>query len=370
MLNIYKEKTSLPKNKHKNLFQYIISQDNIDNAYCKSQLGQMKYKRGAIIFSQNLTVNLNNLRQRIINGVYYPSEYHEFKVYEPKERLIYAPSFEDKIVQHIINNILKDIYRPCFIYDSYSCIEDKGTHACVDRIQTFIRQAKRNYGQDSYIIKTDIAKFFYSIDRKILKRLFRKKISCLDTLRLLDIVVDSSPNDIGLPLGNLTSQLFANIYLNELDQFCKRKLRLKYYVRYADDIVIIINTKDQAREVLEKIKVYTSNILKLNLHTKKTKIFPLSQGVNSVGFKIHPTYRLLRNDCKKKIKRKIRKMPHLIQDGKMTVEKANQILGSWSGHAKHGNSRNFIINILKKSEYLSLTNKYLLKTNQKINIQS
>ena len=353
----------MPKKRFDDLFKHIVSEANVDDAYRKTQLGQMKYKRGAIRFSQDLTVNLATLRERVANGTYRPSGYHFFWVYEPKERLIYAPAFEDKIVHHMVNNILKGIYRPCFIYDSYSCIEGKGTHACVERISKFLRIAKRNYGSEACIVKADISKFFYSMDREILKRLLKQKIKCSQTLNLLGIMIDSSPGDVGLPLGNLTSQLFANIYLNELDQFCKRILGLKYYVRYADDIVIIVENKNCARQVLKDIGWYIDEYLHLSLHPKKSKIFPLAQGVNSIGFKIHPTHRLLRNDCKKKIKRKIRKMPHLIQEEQMTVEKANQMLRSWTGHAQHGCSRNFIQSLLNKYQYLSIDGKGLLTIN-------
>lgn len=342
----------MPKKKYNNLFEQIIDEKNVEDAYRKTQLGQMKYKRGAIRFSQDLTVNLNALRDSVLYSYYRPKGYHAFSVYEPKERLIYAPAFEDKVVQHMINNVLKDVYRPCFVYDSYSCIECKGTHACVERISHFMRLAKRNYGTDAHIVKADIAKFFYSMDREILKDLFRQKITCLDTLHLLDVVVDSSPGDVGLPLGNLTSQLFANIYLNKLDQFCKRVLSIKYYVRYADDIVLIVEDKKRAKYILNEMRRYVQNNLHLKLHPKKSKIFPLEQGVNCVGFKIYSTHRLLRNDCKKKIKRKIRKMPNLIDEGKLTIEKANQMLGSWCGHAKNGCSYNFKQQLTKKFDYV------------------
>lgn len=354
----------MPKKKFDNLFDKIVSEANVDDAYRKTQLGQMKYKRGAIHFSQNLTANLAALRERVINGTYKPSDYYAFKVFEPKERLIYAPAFEDKIVQHMINNILKDIYRSCFIHDSYSCIEGKGTHACAARIQQFMRIAKQNYGSQAYIIKADVYKFFYSMDRQILQSLLRKKIKCKNTLYLLDKIIESSPGEAGLPLGNLTSQLFANIYLNELDQFCKRVLGLKYYVRYADDIVIIVETKKKAKQVLEDVRNYIAKYLCLSMHPEKSKVFPLAQGVNAIGFKIHPTHRLLRNDCKAKIKRKIKKTPHLIYEGKMTVEKANQMLGSWSGHAQYGSSRNFIQKILQKFDYIYMDNKGLLKIDE------
>ena len=357
-----KENTSLSKKRFDDLFKYIVSEINVYDAYRKTQLGQMKYKRGAICFSQDITVNLATLQEQVASGDYRPNEYHAFRVYEPKERLIYASAFEDKIVQHMVNNILKDIYRPCFVYDNYSCIEGKGTHACVERISKNLRAAKRNYGPGAYIVKVDISKFFYSMDREFLKGLLRKKIKCNQTLALLDIIIDSSPGDIGLPLGNLTSQLFANIYLNELDQFCKRILGLEYYVRYADDIIIVVEDRDHARQILEEIRVYADNCLNLSLNPKKSKVFPLAQGVNSIGFKIHPTHRLLRNDSKKRVKRKIKKMPHLINEGCMTIEKANQMLGSWTGHAMYGCSLNFIQKLLRMVDYL-----YMDKGRLKIN---
>lgn len=350
----------MPK-KFDNLFESIASEANIDNAYKKTQKGDMKYKRGSLRFSQDVTMNLSALRQRIVSGKYIPGEYHCFRVYEPKERLIYAPAFEDKIVQHMINNVLKDIYKPCFIYDSYSCIEGKGTHACVERVQHFLRRAKRNYGPEAFIVKMDVSKFFYSMDREILKQLLRKKIKCRQTLRLLDTVIDSSPSAIGLPLGNLTSQLFANIYLNELDNFCKRKMRLKYYVRYADDMLAIAPGRDQAKKTLAWVKSFVERYLLLNLHPEKSKVFPLSQGVNVVGFKTYPTHRLLRNDCKKKIKRKLKKIPRLICEGEMTTEKANQMVGSWSGHARHGNSHYFIQRLLWRFNLLFVDRKGVLK---------
>ena len=354
----------MPKQKFDNIFKDIVSETNVDNAYHKTQLGDTKYKRSALRFAQDVTVNLKELREQVEDGTYYPGEYHFFKVFEPKERLIFAPLFEDKIVQHMVNNILKDIYRPCFIYDSYSCIEGKGTHACVDRITHFFQVAKRNYGTKAYIVKTDISKFFYSMDREILNNLLKKKIKCKQTLNLLGSIINSSPGDIGLPLGNLTSQLFANIYLNELDQFCKRILKIKYYVRYADDIVIIVENKKRAQQVLEDMKRYIDKYLHLSLHPEKSKVFPLAQGVNSIGFKIHPTHKLLRNDCKKRIKRKIKKMPHLIQEGRMTIEKANQMLGSWTGHVRYGCSYNFIKKLLRVFDHLYMNKKGLLKINE------
>ncbi len=348
--------------KHDHLFGKIINLENVDNAYKKTQAARLKYKYSALKFSENVTANLDDLISRVESGRYVPGGYHSFYVYEPKKRLIFAPCFEDKIVQHMLNNILKDIYQPCFIYDSYACLENKGSHKAVDRISHFVRKARWE-SEDSYILKVDVSKFFYSIDRDVLKRIIRKKIKCEKTLRLLDALIDSSPGEIGLPLGNLTSQLFANIYLNELDNYCKRVLKVKYYVRYADDIVILAKNKEEAVYLKEKIRIFASEVLRLSLHPEKTKVFPISQGVNAIGFKTWSTHRLLRNDCKKKVKRKIKAMPGLIEKGYMTKEKGQQMLNSWVGHAKHGNSHNFMQSLLCRSEFLTMNKRGLFILN-------
>jgi len=340
-------------------FEKIVDKDNIYKAYKQTQKGSNKYSNKAMQFSMNETYNLEKLRNELIDETYEFGKYNKFKVFEPKERVIHAPDYKDKIVQIAINNVIKEIYYPSFIYDSYSCIDNKGTHNCVDRIQKFMRKAKWEYGKDAYIIKIDIKKFFYSIDRKILKTILKKKIKCNKTLNLLYKIIDSADeiSELGLPLGNTFSQIGANIYMNEADQYVKRKLSIKYYIRYADDIVAIVENKEKAKEVLELITNFINTNLKLDVNTKKTKIFPINQGVNSIGFKIHPTHKLLRNDSKKRIKRKTKKMKNLILEGKMTIEKAEQILNSWLGHAMNGNSHNFINKLTNKYKYIHLNNK-------------
>ncbi|MDC3412516.1 reverse transcriptase/maturase family protein [Terrihalobacillus insolitus] len=347
------------------LFNEIVAVDNFDDAYNKSQKGKSKYKTDAMKFSQDLTKNLEDLRWQIFFNEYEFGEYIYFKVYEPKERDIHAPQFEDKLVQLAINNVLKHIYQPCFIYDSYACLDNKGTHKAINRVSHFIRKAAWQYGDDAFIIKLDISKFFYTIDRDVLKGILKKKIKCKRTLDLLFTIIDSA-NDIdslGLPLGNLTSQLFANVYMNEFDNYCKRKLSLKYYVRYADDAIAIVKNKDEAKVILELMKRFLKRNLKLNTNEKKTRIFPIEQGVNAYGFKIYKTHRLLRNDSKKKIKRKAKKMRRLITEELMTVEKAEQILNSWKGHAKYGCSYNFIKSLLERNDYIYMNHKGILKVN-------
>lgn len=351
------------------LFNKITNEENIYKAYKKALKGKGKYHIEAMTFTLDEVYNLNELRTSLINEAYKFDGYTTFTVYEPKERVINAPHFKDKIVQLAINNVLKDVYNPCFIFDSYACIDGKGTHKCVDRIQHLMRKAKWEYGETTTILKCDVKKFFYTIDREVLKSLLPKKVRCKKTLSLLFKIIDSA-NDIdllGLPLGNTISQLCANIYLNELDQFCKRKLGLRYYSRYMDDTIAFVKDKQTAKETLKLITEFVENKLKLTLNKNKSKIFPLEQGVNAIGYKIYPTHRLLRNDSKKKIKRKIKAMPHLIKEGKLTIEKAEQILNSWLGHAKHGNSYNFIKKLIMKYNFLYITNikdKKVLKINK------
>ena len=336
-----------------NLFEIITSVQNFDTAYRRTQLGPAKYKCQSLIFGRDLAVNLEALRKTVVSGEYQPGAYSRFMVYEPKEREIYAPKFVDKIVQHAVNNVLKEVYLPCYIRDSYACIDGRGTHRCVARLGHFLRRAKNEWGDDAHIVKMDIRKFFYTIDRGILKGLLRKKIKCSQTLCLLDRIIDSSPSAVGLPLGNLTSQLFANIYLNELDNYCKRVLRLPLYLRYADDAIAIAPDKGDAKAILHMVQVFVESKLNLNLHPDKSTIFPLRQGVNAVGFKNHPTHHLLRNDCKKKIKRKLKSMPRLVKNRRMSRVKAEQMVNSWLGHARHGSSHKFIIFLLKRHSFLA-----------------
>lgn len=351
------------------IFDRIVEEDNLYRAYEKAMRGDNRYTSEAMEFEADDIYNLNRLRACLIDETYEFQGYNRFMVYEPKERVIDAPHFVDKIVQLAINFTLKGLYQPCFIYDSYASLDGKGTHRCVDRLSRFSRKAKWQYGDGAYIVKLDIEKFFYSIDRSKLKQILAKKITCDKTLRLVYKIIDSAEviSDRGLPLGNTLSQLFANVYLNELDQYCKRKLSLKYYVRYMDDIIIFVENKVAATKIKNLIGAFAQENLSLNLNKKKSKIFPITQGVNAIGFKIYSTHRLLRDDSKKKIKRKARKIKPLILAEVLPIEKANQIFGSWSGHAQHCDSYNFVKKLVDKHDYIQIVNKnnkYILKINQ------
>ena len=351
----------------KDLFSEIVSDDNMYCAYRKTQRGNGKYKKDAILFAKDETENLKQLQKELIEGTYQFGRYEAFTVYEPKERIINAPKYRDKIVQIAINNVIKEIYNPCFIYDSYASIDNKGTHKSADRIQHFMRKAKWMYGESVYIIKIDVKKFFYSIDRDILKHLLSLKIECRKTLYLLFKIIDSAAtiDIIGLPLGNTLSQICANIMMNQVDQYAKRVLGLKFYVRYMDDIIIIEKSKEDAERTKDLVCKRIESI-NLMLNETKTSKFPLRQGVNAVGFKIHPTHKLLRNGSKKKIKRKTRKMKRLLVEGRLTKEKAEQMLNSWKGHADNGNSHTFINKLVEKNRHIFMNEKGTLKIKEAV----
>ena len=342
--------------KIENVFDEIINTSNLLDAYKKVRRGKNRYKNDSVRFQRDETYNILKLKKELKSGEYKFGEYTKFYVYEPKERLIHAPSFKDKIVQIALNNILKEYYNKTFIYDSYGSIDGKGTHRCVDKIQQNLKQGKWEYDKDAYILKVDVKKFFYNIDRDILKQIYSKKVKDKRTKKLLFEVIDSANqiDEKGLPLGNTISQLSANVYMNELDQYAKRQLRIKYYVRYMDDIIIVASNKEKAKEYKWKIVKYLKDKLNLDANMKKTKTFPINQGINSIGFKIYTTHRLLRNDSKKKIKRKVKSMWRLVNEKGVSIEKCNELLNSWQAHAEHGNSYNFIKELKRKNPYLIL----------------
>lgn len=257
----------------------------------------------------------------------------------------------DKIVQFAVHTVLQEVYRPVFISTTYACLEGRGTHRAVKNVQHDMRLCKWQHGE-GWVVKIDVKKFFYSINRDILKKVLRKKVKDEKMLDILDQIIDSSPEgEKGIPLGNVTSQDFANIYMNELDQFVKRFLGIKWYTRYMDDVIIIVPTKHKAKEILEKVKVFLKERLDLETN-KKTKIFPLDQGINAYGFKIWITHLLVRDSSKRAMKRRIKAMHQKVKEDTMTRKEVQQSVNSWLGHARHSNSFNLCKKIFKKYPYI------------------
>lgn len=347
---------------HFELYEKITSIENIERAHAKTMSNGRKFRATAVKYNMEKEMNLLRLQQRLVTGTYQMQHYIKFWVYEPKRRLIYAPRLEDKIVQLAIHNVIKEIYAKVFIADSYACQDGKGTLAAVNSVQRDMRIAEREF-KDPWIVAVDVSKFFYSINRPILKELLKKKIKCRKTLWLLYLIIDSSPTGIsgmpgdterGIPLGNVTSQDFANITLNEVDQYVQRFLGIRYYTRYMDDMIAIVDGKDKARELKRNMERFLINRLKLEANPKKSQIFPLKQGVNAYGYKIWTTHKLVRDDSKRAMKRRIKAMDRKLQSGQMELEDVTQAVSSWLGHARHSNSFNLCKKIFAKYEYIKV----------------
>ena len=338
------------------LYEKLCSYALLKHSYERMLVGSRKYCREAILFDMAREKNLIALWRELKNETYYHSDYHRFDVTRPKVRRVSAPRLRDKIVQYAVHTILWSVYCNIFISDTYACLLDRGSHRAVNRVQHYIRKCTWQYGE-CWIVKADITKYFYSIDRDILKKVYRKQIQDEKFLRLLDIIVDSSPEiRVGIPLGNVTSQDFAGIYLNELDQFVKRYLGVKYYVRYMDDFVLMVPTKEEAAQLLEQIERFLRERLHLELNTK-TRIFPGAQGVNAYGFKIHATHKHVRNDSKAAMKRKIKAMDRKYKAGEISLKDVERSVNSWLGHARHSNSFNLAKKIFAPFDYVRVRHK-------------
>lgn len=257
-----------------NLYNNLLSYSKLEEAFSKAKLGKSN-KQVVSKFTDNLPVELSNLLDELETFTYKPRPYRTFEVFEPKQRTIHAPHFRDVVVQRAIFNIIEPIFEATFIHTSFGCRKNKGTHKASDTLQKLLRSSNVN----NYYIQMDISKYFYRVNRDILIKLIEKKISDKNLVNLIKMFL---PNDTGMPIGNLLSQLFSNIYLNQLDQFCKRTLKIKKYVRYVDDFVVLDKTKEEIHHILTQIKEFLKT-LKLTL--SRFTIQRITRGVNFCGYR-------------------------------------------------------------------------------------
>lgn len=292
---------------HSDVFDDIISCENLLRAWREFKKGKTK-KKDILEFDFNLEEDIFSLYRELKNKTYINKPYVPFYVYDPKKRHIHKAEVRDRVVHQAIYRVLYSVYDKHFVHDSYSCRLGKGTHRAVKRLEEFLCKESRNYKRNVWVLKCDISKFFDSIDHEILKRiLFRKNLD-QDTIWLLEKIIKSfeKAHNKGLPLGNVTSQLFSNIYMNEFDQFIKHKLKIKYYIRYCDDFVIVSKDKKYLELLISQITFFLKDQLSLSLHPKKVEIRKLSQGIDFLGYVILPHYKVLRASTKKRIFRKIK----------------------------------------------------------------
>ena len=345
--------------KIKNAYYPNLTFQKLLEAHFRAKKGKA-YKPNIIQFELNLEHNLINKKKSLENHKYCLGNYFSFKVYEPKERVIMALPYKDRIVQQwYIEEFIKPYILPRLISTTFACIDDKGTHKAVENVQKQMRIFKRNYG-DFWILKCDIKKFFYSINPDILYNIMKKYIEDKDLLLLTKKFIFNENNitsKLGIPIGNYTSQFYANIYLNELDQYLKRVLKIKYYTRYMDDFIILLKTKNECIELKKQIELFLDKNLKLELNAK-SRYYPYKMGVNFCGYRIFTTHRLLRTSSKKKIKANVRKWNHQYHHNRLNSKHAFQSLNSWFGHASHSNSYKLKQKIINKCEFLITNNTY------------
>ena len=296
----------------RHIFNNIISLENLLVAWREFLCGK-KRRQDVLEFSLKFTDHLFSLHHELTTKTYQHGCYQSFKINDPKPREIHKASIRDRLLHHAIYRILYPYFDKLFIYDSYSCRNGKGTHRAISRFRKFGRKVSLNNTQTCWILKCDIKKFFASIDHQILKNILVRYVEDRDTLWLLAQIIDSfnikEIVGVGLPLGNLTSQLLANIYLNELDQFVKRQLKIKYYIRYADDFVIFHEDKNYLQGLTSKISEFLETKLALLLHPEKVFIKTLSSGVDFLGWIHFSHHRVLRTTTKHRMFKHLNRNP-------------------------------------------------------------
>ena len=291
---------------------------------------------------------------------YNPKSLKTFVLRDPKTRKISKSDFRDRIVHHAICNIIEPLFDKTFIYDNAANRKGKGNLFAVKRFSFFMKKVSRNgkcngwFNNNQvkgYCLKADIKHYFQEIDHDILLEIIKRKIKCKKTLWLIGRVIErerETSDDLltnkGMPLGNLTSQFFANVYLNELDQFVKHKLKIKYYIRYVDDFVILYTSKKQLANWKKEIENFLKEKLKLELHPDKSKIINLSHGIDFVGFRNFYYYKLLRKRNVKNMKRKI----GLFNEGEISLKKLLESLEGWSAYARWADSYNLRKKLFKE----------------------
>lgn len=258
-----------------------------------------------------------------------PDEYKEFELCtEVKRRIIHAPSFRDRILHHAIVQVIGDLLEHKFIANTYACIANRGSHKAAEKLHKMMRK-----GNNKYALQCDISKYFQNVDHDVLKRLIRKTIGDERLLEVLDKLIDGySP---GLPIGSLTSQLFANVYLGELDHYIKDRLRIKYYIRYMDDFVALSSDKQVLVDLLILVEKFITDNLKLQLNKRKTEIKPLSQGIDFVGFRMFKTHVLPRRRNVKAAKLRFRDIAYRYKHGEADFSEAREAVMSFMAYMQH-----------------------------------
>jgi retron-type reverse transcriptase len=332
-----------------NLWDNVVSFGNLLLAYEKARKGKRSRDEVAW-FGLNLEKELFQLQDELQTKTYRPGNYRIFTIYERKPRQISAAPFRDRVVHHALMNIVEPLLDQRFIFDNYACRQGKGVHQAVNRYQHWANRY-------AYALKLDVARYFPSIDHAILKQQIAHHLKDPDVLWLFDVILDHSPafppeplvyfpgddlftplgRRIGIPIGNLTSQFLANLYLDGFDHFVKQELGVKAYLRYVDDMVLLSNSKVELHGWVKAIEAKLLE-LRLRLHPRKVNIFQVYEGVDVLGYRVFPAHRLLRNDNGHRFARRLRGFAAAYAQGDMEWEDFNPSVQSWIGHASQADT--------------------------------
>lgn len=285
-----------------NVFETAIAPQSLFSAWDAFRKGKSR-KRDVMAFEYKLEQNIFALHHELRMKTYRHGGYADFYINDPKRRHIHKASVRDRVLHHAVYSALNPIFEETFIYDSYSCRVGKGTHRGIDRLRTFMRRVSRNNHFPCFALKCDISQFFASVDHAILVSLIERRVPDADMLWLIREIIGSFAP--GIPLGNLTSQLFANIYLNELDQFVKHGLKIPFCLRYTDDFVVINRSLAALEAWLPHIRQFLTEHLKLELHPRKIIFRKYHQGTDFLGYVQLPHHRMLRTKTRRRIVKRI-----------------------------------------------------------------
>lgn len=331
-----------------NLWPQVIDFENLLLAARQAERGK-RFRPNVLAFNYNREQELLKLHRALKNKTYQPGRYTTFQVYSPKPRLISAAPYRDRVVHHALCNVIQPIFERTFIFDSYANRLGFGTHRALRRFTHFARTS-------CYVLQCDVRKYFPSIDHVILKALIRRKIKCQDTLWLIDTIIDGSnpqepsieyfPGDTlltplehrkGLPIGNLTSQFFANIYLNGFDHFVKEELKAPKYLRYVDDFALFSDDYDYLFDARAAIEEYLAS-LRLRIHPIKSQLFETAYGANFVGFRVFQDRIRVRSDNLRRARSRFKQLQRAYSKDRISFERLSQSVQSWAAHLKHGDT--------------------------------
>ena len=316
------------------LWEKVISVENLRLADEKARRGK-QHTYGVRVHDENREANIQALHEALVTKTFKTSAYDVFTIYEPKERIIRALPFKDRVAQHALCNVIRPIIERGFYAHSYACIDGRGAHKASHDLSRWYYRLYMEWDGNVWVLKGDIHSYFASMSHDVLKRQYRKEIKDRRVLALLDCIVDhnGTGDPVGVPVGNLTSQLFGGMYLTPLDRFVKETLRAKWYMRYMDDFVILARSRLKLVEQLEKITEFLHTELRLELNPK-TKIYKPMHGIDFVGYRHFHDYRLIRKDSITRCRRRIRRYAA----GEVSWNQLQEQLTSWTGHASHANA--------------------------------